>query len=1050
MKLPEIGVKRPVFTAMLFIGVLLMGLVAFFSLPTDVLPDVEMPTLTVITVYPGASANEVEQQVTKPLESMLSGTQDLKKITSKSKENVSFITLQFNWSADLNNASANARDMIEMAKRHLPTDARNPIIMRINSSMMPVLIYGVNAKESYEGLNKIIDDQIVNRIKKIEGVGAVMQIGNPKRQIQVEVQPEKLKAYNLSMSLVTQMIKMSNIAIPGGNINIGVNDYAVKIPGEFTSIQEVEDMPLIMFNRKLIRLGDVATINDGFKEKDERIRYDNKEAVGLLIQKQSGANTLEVAENVKKEMLKIQGELPPDVQLQLMLDSSVLVSSSIKNLTETILFAALFVIIVVLVFLRNARGSFIVIASIPFSLIVAFIFMSIAGYSINIFSLMSLAIAIGMVVDNAIIVLDNITRHIEKGISPKQASIFATGEMGLAISASTFTIMAVFLPLVFMGGIVGIIFRQLALLTAITLLASLIVSLMLTPMMASLMLRPHNIEKNRKHSKLFYWTERQFINLENGYKNWLIWSLKHKTFIIIAAVVLFVSSLFIGKNIGTDYIPEFDAGDIIITLQTPVGTSTVATAEVAKTVEKIIKDNVPELASSFSVVGQTESGVLSSVGFEEGKNCVTIIARLCEPEKRKRSSREITEVLSIKIGELPEIEKYKVSGGSLLSAALLGNSKPIQISLSSSNLDKINQITDIITKEFSGISWLRNVESTIDRGKRELQIKINRQKASNLGLNSGLIGIQVRESIFGTDAGQFKEDGDEYDIVVRYDSAYRNSAESIGNIILTTLTGQKVKLSEVAEINENYGSLIIEHESQQRVVYIKADLNNISLGEANNLAKQRIREMNIPSDISVDFGGQLKDQQESFGSLWMMFIVAIVLVYMIMASQFESFKDPLIIMSAVPLTVIGVIWIFAITGLTLSVVTFVGLIMLIGIDVNQGIILVDYTNLLRKRGHSITDATTEAGRLRLRPVLMTALAALMGMVPMALSTGMGSEIWAPLGITVIGGLIVSKFMTMFLIPVLYVVTNPKARKEEKLIMKAKESKLTIETSEKNQ
>lgn len=1031
MKLPEIGVKRPVFTAMLFIAVLLMGLVAFFKLPTDVLPNIEMPTLTVITVYPGASANEVEQQVTKPLETYLSGIQDLKKISSKSKENVSFITLQFNWNSDLNNSSANARDMIELAKRHLPSDVRTPMIMRINSSMMPVLIYGVNAKESLEGLNKIIDDQIVNRLKKIEGVGTVMQIGNPKRQIEIQVLPEKLSSYNLSMTIVTQMLKMSNVSIPGGNINVGVNDYAVKIPGEFTSIDEVEDMPITMFNRKVIRLSDIAVISDGFKDKDERIRYDNKEAVGLLIQKQSGANTLEVAEAVKNEMLKIKGELPPDVQLDLMLDTSVLVSSSIDNLSETIIFAALFVMIVVLLFLRNARGSFIVIVSIPFSLIVAFIFMSMAGYTINIFSLMSLAIAIGMVVDNAIVVLDNITRHIERGISPKQASIFATGEMGLAISASTFTIMAVFLPLVFMGGIVGIIFRQLAILTSITLLASLIVSLMLTPMMASKMLRPWSVEKNRKHSKLYYWSERMFVSLENGYKNWLTWSLRHKSIIVFGSLFLFISSLFIGKNIGTDYIPEFDAGDVIVTFQTPVGTSTVATEDVAKKVEKIIKDNVPEMISSFTVVGQTESGVLSSVGFEEGKNYVTIITRVCKPEERKRSSREIADLISEKIGEIPQIEKYKVSGGSLLSAALLGNSKPIQISISSSNLDKINKTADVIFKDLSSISWLRNIETTIDQGKRELHLKINRQKAADLGLNAGLIGIQVRESIYGTDAGTYKEEGDKYDIIVRYDSVYRNSVEGVGNIILTTLTGQHVKLSEVAEIDEGYGPIIIEHESQQRVVYVKADLNNISLGEANTMAKERIDKLDIPSDISIDFGGQLKDQQESFGSLWIMFIVAIVLVYMIMASLFESFKDPLIIMSAIPLTVIGVIWIFAITGLTLSVVTFVGLIMLIGIDVNQGIILVDYTNMLRKRGYTISKAITEAGRLRLRPVLMTALAALMGMIPMAISSGMGSEIWVPLGTTVIGGLVVSKFMTMFLIPVLYLLINPKARKAEK-------------------
>jgi len=1029
MKLPEVGVKRPVFTAMVFVAILVFGVVALQMLSKDVLPDIEMPTLTVITVYPGASADEVEQQVTKKLEEYLSGCENLKSITSKSRENVSFITLQFQWNSDLNESSANARDMIEMAKRHLPDGSEDPMIMKINSSMLPVVIYGVNSKESYQGISKIIDDKISNRMKKLPGVGTVMVIGEPTREINIRVNPEQLKAYHLSIMQISQCLTMNNINIPGGNIEVGTEEFAIRVPGEFNAVEEIAHMPLTTFSGKIIRLGDVCQIKDGIKKTDEIIRVANKRSVGLLVQKQSGANSLEVAKVLKKEVKEINKSLPPDVTVTELMDTSELVDASINNLSETIYYAVLFVILIVFLFLRDFRSSMIIILTIPFSLIVAFIYMYFAGYTINIFSLMSLAVAIGLVVDNAIVVLDNITRHIERGVKPRQAAIFATGEMGLAITASTLTIIAVFVPLLFMGGLVGIIFKQLAILTSITLLASLVTSLWLTPMLSSWLLKP--VSEMKKNRGKFYNTgEKVFTVIENAYKKGLEWSVRHRWVIITSSLALLVVTLLVSRNLGTDYIPEIDAGDLTIVYQTEVGTNSSETERVGIEIEKILKEEVPELRTFFTVVGQTESGVLSSVGFKEGKNMGTLMAKLTPPEERKRSSKEIAEVIRKRLAKIPEVERFNVSGGSMLETMLLGNYKPVEIKITGNNLDDLNKVADTLKSLLEQKNWLNNIETTADKGKPEILVQVDREKANNMGLNHAMISLQVRQGIYGAESGNFKEAGDEYPIVVQYDSACRNNLTGLQSIMLTTLTGQQVPLSSVATISEGFGPLQIERESQERIVKVMADLNDISLGDAVSQVSGIIKSMDTPENVSLAVGGQATEQADSFSSLLIMFIVGILLVYMIMAAQFESFKDPLIIMFTIPLSIIGVLWAFEIAGITLSIVTFVGLIMLIGIDVNNGIILVDYTNLMRKRGHHLLEATAEAGRLRLRPVLMTSLIAILGFIPMATSSGVGSEIWSPLGITCIGGLLVSKLFTMFLIPTLYVSFNRKTLKHE--------------------
>lgn len=1024
MNLPKISVQRPITTLMAFMAILLFGLVSLQRLPLDIMPEMEIPTLTVMTVYPGASADEVEQQVTRPLEEILAGSENLRELTSTSKENVSFIALQFDWGADITEAANNARDLIELKKMDLPDEANNPVIYKVNSSLFPILVYGVTAKGNYYGINHIIEDKIASPLKKVNGVGSVIYVGQPQREIKIHIDPYKISAYGLSISQIATILKAENLNIPGGNIEVGISDFAVKVPGKFESIEQIENIALINFNNKIIRLKDIATVKDGYKDKDEIARSKNGLGVALMIQKQSGVNTLEVAKGIRTKIDEIKESLPPDMEVFEIINTDELIVQSIKNLTQTLWWALLFVVIVVFVFLREWRSSLIVFLTIPFSLIVAFIVMFVIDYTINIFSLMAIVIAIGMVVDNAIVVLENITRHIEQGSRPKQASIFGSSEMGMAITASTATTLMVFIPMIFVGGVVGLLFKQLAIITSVTMVASLITALSLTPMISSQLLKGlKKEEKPKKKTRLFLWSESMFVKLEKIYKDSLHWVIYHKMFTLITALFIFAGVLILGKNLGSDYIPQFDAGDLIVVIETEVGTSAEETDRVAQKVMEVVREEVPEMipSSLSSITGQTEKGTLSSVGFTEGKNVTTILAHLVLPDERERSAKEIGEALRLKIAAIPEIEKFHITAGSIISEAITGNVKPIEVEITGDDFNEINQLAQTVYQEMLKVEGLTDLQTSIDQGKLELQIDIDKDKASAMGLNTALIASQIRQSIYGTSAGEFTEKGEEYEINIRYAPEYREKIESLSDIMLTNLMGEQINLSAVAEIRTGLGPLEINHKSQQRIVKVMAGLSGISLGEGAKEVEKIINNVDIPSGVSINLAGQLSEQSESFQDLYLILFIGILLVYMVMAAQFESFKDPFIIMFAVPFTMVGIILAFFVTGLTLSVTTFIGVIMLMGIVVNNGIVLVDYTNLLRKRGYNLTEAVLEAGRSRMRPVLMTSFTTMLGMLPMALSQGMGREMYSPLGVTIIGGLLVSTVITLILVPTIYSV-----------------------------
>lgn len=1022
MKLPEIGVKRPVATVMLFVAIIMLGLVSLKMLPLDIMPEMEFPSITIITIYPGASANEVEEQVTKPLETILSAAEHLSEIKSTSKENVSFIQLSYSWGSDVTSAANNARDLIELTKTKLPQAAHQPIIYKINSSMMPVLAYAVNAGVNYNGIENIVEEDIATVLRKVDGVGTVVYLGQPEREIKVSVNPQRLSAYGLSATQISTMLKADNISVPAGNINMGVYDFSVRVPGKFETVEEIGNTVLKAFNGQVIRLKDVAKVEDTFMEKEAFARNRTGEGVALMIQKQSGSNTVAVVNAVRAKMAEIQKTLPSDIQVHEIISTDEVVTQSVNNLTSSIWYALVFVTLVVLMFLREWKSSLIIFITMPVSLISAFIAMYAMGYTINIFSLMALVIAIGMVVDNAIVVLENITQHIEKGSKPKQAAIFGALEMGMAIAASTATTLVVFLPMLFMGGIVGIMFKQLAILTSVCLIVSLFTALTLTPMLSSKLLKeaPRNGKKQHR-SKFYAASEKVFTKIENGYKLLLGWVVFHKSLTIVIAFAVFVLTMIVGKNIGTDYIPDFDAGTVSVVFETEVGTSARQTDSISQQILQIMLEDIPEIANeaAVSIAGQTKTGALTTVGFKEGKNVGTVLCHLTPPDKRDRTAAEIAGAIRDRVESIPQIEKCRVQGGSALAAAVTGNKRPIEIIVSGNDFNQLNAVASDLQEKMQAEKAFTDVATTVDPGKMEVQVIVDKEKASQMALNTAMVGMQVRQNLYGAESGDFSEDGNDYGIVVQYAPEHRNEVNKLKEMQVSNLLGQQIPLSAIADIVESLGPLEIQRQSQQRYVKTTADLNGVSLGEATKTAQEIIDNTEIPDGISVEIGGQVNDQKSSFSSLFLIFFLGIALVYMVMAAQFESMKDPFIILFAIPFTLVGVILAFFVTGITLSVTTFIGLIMLVGIVVNNGIVLVDYTNMLRKRNYPLHDAVMEAGRSRLRPVLMTSLTTILGMLPMAVSNGMGREMYAPLGITIIGGLLVSTLVTLLLVPAMY-------------------------------
>lgn len=1028
MSIYKSAVKNPISTMMIFVALMIFGVYSLSKLPVDLYPEVELPAITVMTIYTGANASDIETNVTKPIENTLNSLDNLKEITSTSKDNISIVTIEFEWGANLDEAANDIRNSLEFVKKSLPDGAETPIIYKFNSSLMPILFYAITADESYEGIAKIMEEKVVNPLNRIEGIGSVGLSGIPERRIYIDVDPVKLESMNLSIEMIGGIIQAENINIPAGNIKMGQMDYQLKVEGEFTDSDELSNIVLGSFNGQTIRIGDVAVVTDSVKDMTIDERINGVKGIRMFVQKQSGGNTVEVAKNVKAELEKIQKTLPSDVKIVPIFDSSEFISNSISNLTETLMYAFIFVVLVVLVFLGRWRATFIIVLTIPISLIVAFIFLSITGSSINIISLTSLSIAIGMVVDDAIVVLENIAKHIDRGSSPREAAIYATNEVWLAVIVTTLVVVAVFMPLTLVSGITGVLFKQLGWIVTITIVTSTLAAITLTPMLSAKLLKL--TAPSKKRFSYDNTIKKVLDRFDNWYEGMIRFVLRNKIKSIIISIIIFASTMFLIPSIGTEFMPESDQGRVTATIELQTGVRVEESAKIAKQVADIAKAKYPEAILISTSSGSDDTGGISSIFGTSGSNIITLSMRLNSFEDRDRSCWDIGNDLRGELDKIPEINDYKIAYSSGMQ---MGGDNTIKVEIYGYNFDSTNLVAYEISEKIKKLETARDVQLSRDEMKPELELVLDREKLALYGLNTATVSMGLRNRVLGLTATNFREDGDEFNVVIRFVEDSRNSISDIENIIITNAQGVKVRLGDIGKVEETMIPPTIDHKRRERMVSISVSPYKTSMG---NLAKQIdkiINEVEPPAGVLVDIGGAYKDQQESFMDLGLLMLISLILVYIVMASQFESFKMPLIIMFSIPFSFSGVVLALWITGTNLSIIAALGAVLLIGIVVKNAIVLVDYINLMRDRGYDLTEAIALSGKSRLRPVLMTALTTGLGMLPLALSSGEGSEMWTPMGIAVIGGLLFSTVLTLVVIPVIYaILERPGARKKKKL------------------
>ncbi len=1024
MSIYKSAVRKPVTTIMVFMAVVVFGIYSLINLPIDLYPEIEYPAITVFTTYRGANAADIETNITKPVEDVLNTVDKLKEISSVSRDNMSVVTLEFEYESDLSEAANNIRDALSLVEDVLPDDAEQPMIFKFSSSMIPILMYAITAEESYEGIQSILDERVINPLNRIDGIGSVMIMGSPVREIAVDIDPRKLEAYDLTVEQVGGILQAENLNMPTGNIEMGQMSYPIRVEGEFKSSDLIKDIVLGSVNGQSIYLKDVATVRDSIRDMTIDERINGKQGVRLMVMKQSGANTVKIARQVSREMKELEKNLPSDIQIQTIFDSSDFIRGSISNLTQTLLFALLFVTLVVLFFLGRWRATFIIILTIPISLIVSFIYLFVSDSSINIISLSALSIAIGMVVDDAIVVLENISRHIDRGSSPKEASVYATNEVWLAVIVTTLTIVAVFFPMTLIGGMTGVLFRQLGWIVTVTVVTSTVAAITLTPVLSSklLKLQPRN---GKAGSTNFDKVILPFFNrFEAWYGRALGWSLRHKLLITISSIVIFFGSLFMAGGLGSEFIPETDEGSINIEVELQSGTRVDKTITVARSIDSFLGD-IREVELISTSAGSDDQGGMMAIFMSSGTNIINYMISLTDLEERERSVWEIAEIIRAELDKYPEIVNYNLTTG---ESGFGGNT--VEVKIFGYDIEKTTFLANELAERMETIEGAKDIQISREKEKPELRVELDRSKMAAVGLNTATVSTSLYNRVAGMTATRYREEGDEYDVVVRFKEEYRNSVSDVENIAVKTPSGGNIRLTDIGEVNEYYSPPNIERNRRERVVTVSTIPYGTSLGELVAEIEKKVEEMDIPDELLVEIGGAYEDQQEGFMDLALLLLLSLILVYLVMASQFESLKMPFIIMFSIPFAFTGVIFALLITDTTLSVIAALGAVMLVGIVVKNAIVLVDYINLMRNRGHSLDEAIILSGKSRLRPVLMTAVTTILGMLPLALSTGEGSEIWSPMGISVIGGLIFSTIITMIIVPVMYRYLTAKGERKK--------------------
>ena len=994
-------------------------------------PQMDPPYITVMTTYPGASASEMETNVTKYMENALTSVDHLKHITSQSKDNMSVVVLELEWGANMDEAVNDVRSYVDMTKSNLPDNCGTPMIFKLSTSAMPVAQYSITADETYAGLDKIMNDEVIPQLNHIDGIGNISLSGAPDRHVYINIDQQKLDAYGLTIEQVGQVIQANNLNLSSGTVKMPQEQYQMQVRSEYIESSEIEDLMVTMTPQgQQVFIRDIATVKDTIKDLSLDEKTNGREAVRLIIAKQTGANTVQVCRDVREELAKIQKQLPSDVKIEKIYDLSDTIQNSINSLEESVLYALLFVVLVVLFFLGKWRATLIIGITIPIALIVAFIYLGVADSSLNIISLCSLTIAIGMVVDDAIVVLENITRHVERGEDPHEAAIYATNEVWVSVIATTLVLVAVFVPLTMLNGMAGIMFHELGWIVTVVCCTSTLVAISLTPMLCSKLLKAKKVHVDENGDLIDdeadkkSWYEKTVVRaldvIDGWYEKTLGWCLRHKAITILTIFGIFGLSLipvFTG-NIGTDFMQQQDNGRLSVVVKLQRGTRIEETLKTARQLETRFMVLVPEIELINTSAGSNDDATIAALFSSTMNNKISMTVRLPKKWERDKSVWEIAEILRQEMARYPEIVEYQCQVASNGPGGGGGNT--VDVEIYGYDFDKTSQLAEQTRRLCMALPGARDVNISREDDRPDIKITVDKEKASRLGLSSATISTYLRNRVAGMNCGYLKDDGSEYDIVVRLQEEDRNSISDVLNLTIPTPTGKKVKLSEVASIGEYWAPPTIERKSRQRIVTVKVTPYNTSLGElAGQIEANVLPQLDIPVGYSTHLAGSYEDQQETFGDMILLMALIVLLVYITMASQFESLRMPFIIMLTIFPAFTGVILALWLTGRSLDMIGALGVVLLVGIVVKNGIVLVDYINLMRERGHELNKAITMSGRSRIRPILMTAFTTILGMVPMAVSSGEGAEMWQPLGIVVIGGLTVSTFLTLFLVPVLY-------------------------------
>lgn len=1021
----RLAVARPVATSMLFLAIMVFGIYAFLRLPVDLFPNIDVPTLSVITVYPGAGALEVEQNVTDNLEGVLGTVPNLKKMTSNSLDDLSVVTLEFDWSVDMSEAANDVRDRLGRASRLLPDGIDDPFIQKFDAGAIPVIIYSATATESYANLEQIINDNLVGPLNRIAGVGDVTITGAPARQIHVTLDPARLEAYNLDIQRVSQALQAENLSTPAGRIDLGDASYNLRVNAEFRDLDDIANIIVANYQGRTVRLHQVGTVREGFADDVSVSRVNGRQGLTFAVMKQSDANTVEVARAVRARMPALLPSLPPDVEVEIIIDTSDFIVGSIENLSSVLFYAVLFVVLVVLVFLRQWRATIVVASTIPVSLIVAFIYLSLTGSTLNIISLSSLSIALGMVVDDAIVVLENIMRHIERGSRPREAAIYGTGEVAVAVIATTLTVVAVFLPLTFLTGPMGFWFGELGFIVVVTVVTSTIAALSLTPMMASLVLKRRGTGKTpmlvtRATSGAI---EGALKGLERFYGGVLSRALRFRKTTIFLAIAIFAGSVALVPRIGTEYMPIADNAQLVITGEFETSRSLDYSARTVERIEARLKEAIPNIVMLNSTAGRT-GGMM---GVSGGSNQFNIRLEIIDRAERDRTVFDIADDVRALLDAMPEVVTSSVTAG---SGGGGGATKPVAIQILGYDLTETTVIANALVAHMETVEGIRDVSLSRGANRPEFEVVFDRTRLSDFGLTSAQVASTVRGYIAGQTATRYRREGQEYDVVLRLDEERRNTLDDLENLTILSPMGHRVPITELGELREFQVPPNIERLDRERVLTVSAGLHERALNLATDDIRKWVDAQDFPPQVEIVFAGDIQDQQEAFRDLFLVLLLSIILVYIVMAAQFESLKEPFVIMFSIPFAFTGVLLALLFTNTPLSVIGFVGGIILVGIVVKNAIVLIDFIKLLRGRGQTVVASIVDGSISRLRPVLMTTLTTILAMMPLALGIGEGAEIWQPMAISVVGGLAFSTVVTLIIVPVIYGQFERKAIKAE--------------------